>query len=78
MRSTFKAEYEKETLPDDAVKLTFREGPIDAHQAALFTAVAMGYPSQRTAYSRLRPTQTQSNLDRYIYQLIIAVAIAYR
>jgi hypothetical protein len=43
MRSTFKAEYEKETLGDDAIKLTFREGPIEAHQAALFTSLVMGY-----------------------------------
>src|SRR3981081_1548309 len=43
MRSTFKREYAKESLPDDAIKLTFREGPIETHQAALFTSLVMGY-----------------------------------
>jgi hypothetical protein len=43
MESTFKKAYEKEILPDDSIKLTFREGPIEAHQISLFTALAMGY-----------------------------------
>ena len=43
MESTFKKAYEKEILPDDSIKLTFREGPIEAHQISLFTALVMGY-----------------------------------
>jgi hypothetical protein len=43
MESTFKRAYEKEILPDESVKLVFREGRIAAHQVALFISLFMGY-----------------------------------
>ena len=43
MESTFKRAYEKEILPDDSVKLVFREGRVAAHQVALFMSLFMGY-----------------------------------
>ena len=43
MERTFKKAYEKEILPDDSVKLVFREGRIAAHQVALFISLFMGY-----------------------------------
>ena len=43
MKSTITKAYGKEILPDDGVKLTFREGRNEAHEAALSTAIFMGY-----------------------------------